>query len=46
MIEALTRSVSYRADKFQLAGDSPIGGSLDATSVTVDTEGNIGLRHV
>lgn len=37
---------SYRADKFKLAGDSPIGGSLQATAVTTDHTGKLGLTYV
>lgn len=37
---------SYRADKFKLAGDSPIGGSLQATAVTTDRTGKLGLTYV
>lgn len=36
---------SYRADKFKLAGSSPVGGSLQATEVTVQN-GQLGLSYV
>ncbi|KAF8527494.1 DNase I-like protein [Hysterangium stoloniferum] len=33
----------YRPDRIKLAGNSPVGGSLDATAVFTDTDGKIGL---
>lgn len=33
----------YRSDRLRLAGNSPVGGSLDATEVTVDKHGQLGL---
>lgn len=36
----------YRPDRLRLAGNSPIGGSLDATAVSFDREGKLGLTYV
>lgn len=36
----------YRADKFRLAGNASVGDSLDATTVTMDEDGKLGLTFV
>lgn len=36
----------YRPDRLRLAGNSPVGGSLDATKVTFDKHGQLGLTFV